>query len=103
MEIYEPYNFESFKNLVAYAYSIGWFSGRKKAFVLTCESEFEGFYGRATEGWNVRFTITSDEIQFDGKEGRKIPALNIEGRSVEEVCAKALKALQPPPKESLAE
>ena len=63
--------------------------------VLTCESEFEGFYGRASEDWNVRFTITSDEIQIDGKEGRKIPAINVEGRTVDEVCEKALKLLLP--------
>lgn len=96
MEKYEPYNFDSFKTLVAYAYNLGWFSGRKKAFTLTCESEFEGFYGRASEDCNVRFTITSDEMQIDGKDGRKIPAINVTGATVEEVCSKAMKLLAPP-------
>ncbi len=88
---YEPYNFDSFKKLVEYAYSLGWYSGRKTLFNLKCEGEFEGFYGRASESWNQRFVLTSEEIFI--QNGRKIPALEITGESIKEVCDKALKII----------
>lgn len=94
---YEPYNFDSFKELVAHAYRLGWYSGRKTLFNLKCEGEFEGFYGRASEDWNQQFTLTSEEIFINGENvdsiKRKIPALNISGKSVKEVCDQALVSL----------
>jgi hypothetical protein len=95
---YEPYNFDSFKQLVARAHNLGWYGGRKTLFNLKCEGDFEGWSGRASETWEQRFTLTSEEIIFDG--GKKIPALDISGSSVKEVCDKALKELGLiPPKE----
>ncbi len=88
---YEPYNFDSFKQLVAHAYDLGWYSGRKTLFNLKCEGEFEGFKGRATEAWEQRFILTSEEILFEN--GKKVPALNITGETIKEVCDKALKEL----------
>lgn len=99
MEKYEPYNFDSFKELLGYAYNLGWYGGRKTLFNLKCEGEFEGFYGRANENWNQQFTLTSEEIFIDGSgvdsPQHIIPALNITGKTVEEVCSKALKLLRP--------
>ena len=89
---YEPYNFDSLKQLVAHAYNLGWYSGRKTLFNLKCEGEFEGFYGRASETWEQRFILTSEEILFEN--GKKVPALNITGGSINEVCNKTLKELQ---------
>jgi hypothetical protein len=91
---YEPYNFDSFKELVAHAYNLGWYGGRRILFNLKCEGAFEGWSGRATEDWEQRFTLTSDDIQIDGDGGRTIPALNITGSSVKEVCDKALAILK---------
>ncbi len=88
---YEPYNFDSFKELVAHAYNLGWYGGRKTLFNLKCEGDFEGWSGRASEDWEQRFTLTSEEIITDN--GKKYPALHIEGESVKEVCDKALKFL----------
>ena len=87
---YEPYNFDSFEKLVARAYNLGWYSGRKTLFNLKCEGEFEGFSGRASETWEQRFILTSEEIEINKK---KMPALNITGKSIKEVCDKALKEL----------
>ena len=89
---YEPYNFDSFKELVAYAYNLGWYSGRKTLFNLKCEGDFEGWSGRASETWEQRFTLTSEEIIVEN--GKKYPALYIEGGSVKEVCDKAMNVLR---------
>ena len=89
---YEPYNFDSFKKLVAHALNLGWYSGRKTLFNLKCEGAFEGWTGRATETWEHKFTLTSEEI-IQTKDN-KILALNIEGKTIKEVCDKALKDIQ---------
>lgn len=89
---YEPNNFDSFKELVAHAYSLGMYHGRKNIFDLKCEGQFEGFSRRATETWEVRFIVTSDEILFEN--GRVIPSINVYGSSVKEVCDKALELLK---------
>jgi len=89
---YEPYNFESFKKLLTYAYSLGWYSGNKNLFTLSCDGGFEAFTSRATEDWEQQFTLTSDEIQIDN--GKKIPALEIKGDTPEAVCREALKILK---------
>lgn len=89
--MYEPYNFDSFKQLVNHAYRLGWYSGPKTLFNLKCEGNFEGYSGRASESWEVQFQLTSEEIILEDKV--KIPALNIKGRSVKEVCDKAMQLL----------
>jgi len=91
MELYEPYNLDSFKKLLHYAHSLGWYSGKRTLFNLKCEGSFEGWTGRATEDWEQRFTLTSEEILL--QNGKKIPALDIVGKSVKEVCEQALVAL----------
>lgn len=88
---YEPYNFESFKSLVAHAYNLGWYAGRRTLFNLKCEGEFEGWSGRATETWEHKFTLTAEEIITDS--GKHFPALHIEGKTIKEVCDKALEVL----------
>ena len=90
---YEPYNFDSFKELVAHAYNLGWYSGRKTLFNLKCEGEFEGFKGRATEDWEQRFHLTSEEILFEN--GKKVPEISVYGETVKEVCDKAMQFLKP--------
>jgi hypothetical protein len=88
MNKFEPYNFDSFKELVAYAYNLGMYGGKKNLFTIKCEGEFEGFSGRATETWEQKFTLTTDEIKFEN--GKIIPPISIEGKSIKEVCDKAL-------------
>jgi len=92
---YEPYNFDSFKDLVFYAYNLGWYGGRKILFNLKCEGEFEGFTNRATETWEQQFTLTSDEITLSDE--KFIPAINVTGRTVKEVCDKAMSLLSQQP------
>ena len=87
MSNFEPYNFDSFHKLVNYAYNLGWYSGTKTLFNIKCEGAFEGFSSRASETWEQRFTLTSDEIVIKDK---KYPALNISGKSIKEICDKAL-------------
>ena len=95
---YEPYNFDSFKELLHHAYMLGWYGGRKTLFNIKCEGKFEGWSGRASETWEQRFILTSEEIKCEA--GTKIPALNITGESIKEVCDKAMEILMPisPPK-----
>lgn len=88
---FEPYNFESLKQLLAYAYNLAWYGGRKTLFNIKCEGDFEGWSGKASETWEHRFTLTSEEIITENK--KKIPALSIEGETIKEVCDKALKEL----------
>ncbi len=89
----EHYNFDSFGELVKFAYNLGWYSGRKTLFNLKCEGEFEGWSGRASETWEQRFILTSEEIIFESN--KKIPALNITGKTIKEVCDKAMAILSP--------
>lgn len=65
---YEPYNLDGFAELLRWAYRHGWYGGRKNLFKITMEGEFEGFSGRASETWEQRFIIETDEIRAgDGK------------------------------------
>lgn len=72
---YEPYNFDSLKKLVAQAYNDGGYSGRKKLLDIVIEGEFEGFSGRATEGWEKRV-----RVQFGDK--------TVYGETIEDACSK---------------
>jgi len=94
---YELYNLDSFKELLRLAYNLGWYHGRKVLFNLKCEGEFEGFHSRASERWEQRFILTSDEIQQNGKI--IWPKIELTGETPKEVCDKALaliKVLEPP-------
>ena len=63
---YEPYNFDSFKELVAYAYNLGWYGGRKTLFNLKCEGDFEGWSGRASETWEQNIHPSFSKSSFVG-------------------------------------
>lgn len=65
------------QELQQYVFRLGWFGGRLKL-DITVESEFEGFYGRASETWEHRVTISLNEV----KEGDKIvsPAVKVIGK-----------------------
>ncbi len=89
---YEPYNFDSFRELLSHAHNLGWYSGSKVLFNIKCEGDFEGWSGRATETWEQRFTLTSEEIKTGS--GKTIPAINVYGETIKEVCDKALKAIK---------
>ena len=89
--IYEPYNFDSFKELVSYAQNLGWYGGRKMIFNLKCEGEFEGWSGRSTEGWEQKFTLTTEQIEL--QSGKIFPAIIVSGSTVKEACDKAIKLL----------
>ena len=86
---YEPYNFESFKELLGITYGLGFFPGTKEAFTLKAESGFEAFSGRASETWEVRFVLTLMEItRDDGKI--MIPQKTFKGSTIKEVCDQAI-------------
>jgi hypothetical protein len=58
--------------------NFGWYGGRSNLLVLTMEGEFEGFYGRASEAWEHRFSLEIDKIGFTEKP---FPGYKIIGRS----------------------
>ena len=89
---FEPYNLESFKKLLNYAYNLGWYTKKRNLFTLKCDGEFEGFYGRASETWEQEFSLISEEIELDN--GVILPALNIKGKTIKEICDKALTILE---------
>lgn len=91
MNKYEPYNLDSFKELLHYAYNLGWYSGEKELFNIKCLGAFEGFSGRASEDWEQKFILTSEEIKT---ETRTIPAIEVSGETIGELCDKALKIIQ---------
>lgn len=89
---YEPYNFDSFKELLKMSYNLGWYGGKHNLFTIRCEGEFEGFSHRASETWEQQFILTSDEIKSG--EGKVIwPTLSITGGTIKEVCDKAIQRI----------
>lgn len=89
---YEPYKMDALKALMQRAYSLGWFAGRKNLVTISIESEFEGFSGRASESWEHRFVVHTEEVRGDGD---KViwPALMEYGETLEEACHKVLTKL----------
>ena len=75
--------------------NFGWYGGKSNLLILTMEGEFEGFYGRATEAWEHRFSLEIGRIEFDGKT---FPGYKVVGKSWKddwEILAKqALKWLE---------
>lgn len=88
---YEPYNFDSFKELVTYAYRLGWYD-YTNIFTLKCDGGFERFSGRASETWEQRFTLSSEDVVFS--KDKKIPAFSFTGETIKEVCDKVMEYLK---------
>ena len=85
------YNLDSLNQLLTFYHLLAWYGERKTLLNLKFEGEFEGFTGRASEGWEHRFILTSDEIKIEN--GKIIPRIKIIGKTVDEVCSKAIKLL----------
>ena len=82
----------SFEKLIEKAYELAWYTTCQTLINLSMKGEFEGWSGRASECWEHRFYIRSDEIMIDGKVAW--PAIDVMGESLEDVSLKALQALQ---------
>jgi hypothetical protein len=41
-----------------------WYSGESDLLILKIEGEFEGFYGRASESWENRYSLEIGKINF---------------------------------------
>jgi hypothetical protein len=78
-----------------YCYNIGWFGGSKTPLTIKMESEFEGFSGRASETWEQRFIVETEEITDGGKYLLK--HVRAVGATLEEACSEALAALRSAP------
>jgi hypothetical protein len=83
--------FENFMQLIRFCYGLGWYQGRRNLFTLRMQGEFEGFSRQATETWEQRFVIETEEIQCSG--GIVIPAITVYGQTVEAVSKLALNKL----------
>ena|ERR1035437_8949923 len=89
---FEPYKMDSFKELMNRAYNLGWYSGRKTLVTLKMDGEFEGFSGRASESWEQRFFVETEEVKGDGDK-LVWPHIKVSGATVEEACKAALDRL----------
>lgn len=72
---------------------MGMFSGNAKLLKIELESEFEGFYGLATENWNKRVTIETQLVLHD--DGWiMLPSLRVKGRHGENIDDVAKRVLE---------
>ena len=97
MKKFEPYNFDSFGELIQHCYSQGWYSKTHEFFSLKMIGGFEAFSHRATESWEYKFVLTSNEIFADSSNEQKIlimPKFEFEGSTVKEVCDLAMLKLK---------
>lgn len=90
---YEPYKMDSWTTLMQMAYRLGWYGGTRSLVNLQIKGAFEGWSGRASETWEQRFFITTEEIIADGKV--IWPGIAVEGETLEEASNKAINLINP--------
>jgi len=83
---------DSWKKLMMKAYRLGWYGGRRSLINLSMKGDFEGWSGRASETWEHRFYITTEEIIGNGKV--IWPMINVDGKTLEEASVRALEKLE---------
>ena len=92
MSKYEPYKLDSFKDLMALGYSLGWYGGTKTLFEVKMIGAFEGWSGRASETWEQRFIVSTGEIIEDGKT--LLPKLESEADTLDDACKKLIEKIK---------
>ena len=78
-------------DLQRFFWNLGWFSGEAKL-VVTLSSEFEGYYGKASETWEKQASI-----EIISPDTKKCPNLKIVGErfeGLEEVAFKVISVLK---------
>jgi hypothetical protein len=93
----EAYTLAALKELMQYCYKVQWFSGRKTPLTIKMEAEYEGFSGQASNCWEQRWIVETQEI-IDGHNIR-LKHVVATGETLEEACVQALKKLKPETRE----
>jgi hypothetical protein len=77
--------------LQQFVWGLGWFTG-KVQLTITLKSEFEGFYGRASENWEKQVVI-----KLESPDTAKCPSLTVIGKrheGIDEVAKEVLAAIE---------
>ncbi len=82
---------ENLKILETWVRSLGWYGGKLNLIIRT-EHEFEGFYGKASESWESRVSITISKVEERGKI--VVPDLSIIGHRSDNINSVAGKILE---------
>lgn len=86
---YEPYRLDAFRNLMQWAFRLGWYGGERNLITVRMNGKFEGYSGRASETWEQQFLVENCEIPDIG-----IKAHVAVGETLEEACSKLLAMLE---------
>jgi len=94
---HEPFNFDSFSELLKRIYRLGFYKSVPEVMKVTVRNAFEGFSGRASETWETQFEVEVFEVVSDNGKVL-ISADKQKGRTMEEACSKILAHQTAPPK-----
>jgi hypothetical protein len=91
---YDTYKMDSFKNLMQWAYTRGWYDNRLDLVTVVIQGEFEGFSGRASETWEQQFIVSICEV------GR-VKAHSVKADTLEYACQQILLMIEEDHKEEM--
>jgi len=79
---------ENLRDLQKFVWNLGWFSKSVKL-TITLESEFEGYYGRASEDWEKQVTI-----QIESPDETICPNIKVVGQRLEGIDKVSFRVLE---------
>ena len=79
---------ENLRDLQRFIWSLGWFSKSVKL-TITLESEFEGYYGKASEDWEKQVTI-----QIKSPDETICPNIKVVGQRFDDIDKVSFLVLQ---------
>ena len=79
---------ENLRDLQKFVWNLGWFSKSVKL-TITLESEFEGYYGRASEGWEKQVII-----QIESPDETICPNIKVIGQRFDDIDKVSFLVLQ---------
>ena len=79
---------ENVIDLQKFVWGLGWFSKSVKL-TITIESQFEGFYGRASEDWEKQVAI-----QLESPDETKCPNIKVIGQRFDDMDKVAFQVLK---------
>lgn len=79
---------ENVRDLQKFVWGLGWFSKSVKL-TITLESEFEGYYGKASEDWEKQVVI-----QIESSDETKCPNIKVVGQRFDDIDKVAFRVLQ---------
>lgn len=88
MRRYEPYKFDSLRELMERAYRMGWYPGRHDLLkiTITMQGAFEGWSGQATERWEQHFYIQFTQPAGPDVELEPQEEYHSDGVTLDEAC-----------------